>query len=1233
MTLLGNGLARVLLIISLVVCAVLIFLNIFLGGKINRLAPEYLDRFSKQSGFTLRVNKAGLDPLFRIRLDGLNAADPAAPDKPLAEIETLTIDPRIFSSLLSRSVKIGEIIIDRPVVRYDGKSAGRIIAMIREGEGGDKGSQVEIGRIRLKDARFEVGPGSAFTSGAMDIRIAGERSWNGSSIRIGGDVTVFGKGMSVEGSLDLKPGETSGKFNIETDKFQVGSPPGPSDPARNLKGILELSFTAAENVRSRGELTVLSDDEGSGTGRGALGTLKYELTYDKAEDAAHVSALNFDMMNVLHGSLSGDVKSVTENPEFYLHGTALSSDLKLLSKLVPEIKADTITGNLRSDNLSVSGSIGKNSVELTGGVALDGIGFAFSDDSLRIAGIRCALDIKQGIGGGYGLSFVSRGPCSVEKLSQKDLGEVNGISAGVEIKGSDLWKSKELLFPGLNGGYMDGVVSGSLGLSVINGRSKVVGSLTGANLNLNKAPKSLVPFDLEGSARSLSAVIEGNPGDYKAGVSFAVNNLIVRSSTGREFKVSQAGSSGPLDLEYVEKATDEGKEAKRKIKINGKGLSYESLSFGEYFIEGGNVDDLSFSLDIGGDWALSMASQGKGFQVPGRDINLEQFKEHIEIEKSGRRGFSGTINGTGGRFKSVAFPELSAEYVFGGDFLDMRKLSAGVSSIGELRTDDLRVEFGAGKGGYPYTIKLNDGVFSGYEDKLRSEGISGTFVVNDPETSKTEWEGTASALKTDIFSQVVESLHFTASPSPDGILLKDITGKLLNGEVKGRVDIVTSGTPARIITDIGLKNASVKSGDLDIALGSADFAFSGTVPDDSLPEGTGKLEFDGLNLKKPGMDVVYSGSVNSRTSGETLFIEDGFIRDKDKSELRFLGEMGNSLSADRRLEVVFPDFALASAVKFLSPLMPVTIKEGQVSGTASFNVVFNRVFDAGSSWSGGLSFKGASFAAYIGGADLSLRGINGSITVKDEGKGGNALASLVGNALTLDKEVYKEYLRSFKEPAPDTEADHIKIDGIEYGILKFENVECALEADGGKIGIIKLAAGFFGGELYSSGVLNLGGAESVYNFSFLFNDISLDAISKRLSPSEEYITGRLNGLVWLTGDGGDLNTIDGPFEFWSISSAKEPRSIGKALLDKLGAKERLILGSSRSYDNGEISGYINDGIITFKKFNISNSILGIRNLSIQADPVKNSISIAHLVSVIREIARRSQSGGPTIETQ
>ncbi|NIU87726.1 MAG: hypothetical protein GWN56_10745 [Nitrosopumilaceae archaeon] len=74
------------------------------------------------------------------------------------------------------------------------------------------------------------------------------------------------------------------------------------------------------------------------------------------------------------------------------------------------------------------------------------------------------------------------------------------------------------------------------------------------------------------------------------------------------------------------------------------------------------------------------------------------------------------------------------------------------------------------------------------------------------------------------------------------------------------------------------------------------------------------------------------------------------------------------------------------------------------------------------------------------------------------------------------------------------------------------------------------------------------------------------------------------------------------------------------------------MGSSRGYDNGNISGFINDGLITFREFEISNSFLGIRNLTIQSDSVRNSITISQLISTVRELSRRSESGLPMIET-
>ena len=570
--------------------------------------------------------------------------------------------------------------------------------------------------------------------------------------------------MDVSGTVNLKPGETSGRINIIADGSRPGSSPDSLVSSRNLKGVSEITFRAAANIDSQGEISIFSLDKQSGVSGGALAHLKYELVYDKNKDTAHVSTLAFDVVNVISGALTGDLKDITGGLGFDLKGSLASGDLTELSKRVPEINPETVTGNIRSDNLRIDGSLGKNDIRLTGNVILDDIGFAFADESLRVSGLGCTMDVKQYLSGGSGFSFSSRGPCSAAEFARNDIGAIKDLTAGVDINVGGLWRSKELLFSGLSGQFMDGAVSGSLRLSSANGKSEITGSLDGADLNLEKAPKSIAPFDLTGTARSVSADIQGNPGAYRAGITFAINDFTVRSKTGREFKVSGAKSTGPLDLEYLENTPAGGTEAERKIVIKGKGLSYENLSFGEYFIKGGKIDDLLFSLDLGGDWTLGMASRGAGFQVLGMDVHMEEFREHIEIEESGRRGFSGTIEGTGGRFKSVTFPALSADYMFGGDFIDIRKLSAGVSTVGELRTDDFRVEFGAGKGGYPYTIKLKNGVFSGYEDKLKSEGISGTFVVNSPETGKTEWEGTASAGKTDIFSQVVEGSQTDAKP-------------------------------------------------------------------------------------------------------------------------------------------------------------------------------------------------------------------------------------------------------------------------------------------------------------------------------------------------------------------------------------------------------------------------------------------------------------------------------------
>lgn len=143
--------------------------------------------------------------------------------------------------------------------------------------------------------------------------------------------------------------------------------------------------------------------------------------------------------------------------------------------------------------------------------------------------------------------------------------------------------------------------------------------------------------------------------------------------------------------------------------------------------------------------------------------------------------------------------------------------------------------------------------------------------------------------------------------------------------------------------------------------------------------------------------------------------------------------------------------------------------------------------------------------------------------------------------------------------------------------------------------------------------------------------MSLEKASNSIPSAKDYITGRINGIGWLSDKEGKLSTLDGAFNFWAIKSTKEQRTIGRALLTQLGVKEKFLLRSSRKYDKGQLYGYIRDGVITFKELQIVHSILGIKDLFIRVDPKRNSISVAHFLSVIRETAKRASEGKLKIE--
>ena len=182
--------------------------------------------------------------------------------------------------------------------------------------------------------------------------------------------------------------------------------------------------------------------------------------------------------------------------------------------------------------------------------------------------------------------------------------------------------------------------------------------------------------------------------------------------------------------------------------------------------------------------------------------------------------------------------------------------------------------------------------------------------------------------------------------------------------------------------------------------------------------------------------------------------------------------------------------------------------------------------------------------------------------------------------------------------------------------------------------IKELSTNAFGGKVSSSGVYNIGKTKKkAGKFYFLFNDISLKNITDSIPGTAGYISGRIPGIVSLVQKEKRTSTLDGLFNFWTVGSRKEKRIVGKAFLERLGARERLLLGSSKNYDKGRLYGYINNGVITFNELEISNSTLGLKDLNIRVHNSRNSISVAHLMSVIRETARRASTGSLDLQFQ
>jgi hypothetical protein len=390
-------------------------------------------------------------------------------------------------------------------------------------------------------------------------------------------------------------------------------------------------------------------------------------------------------------------------------------------------------------------------------------------------------------------------------------------------------------------------------------------------------------------------------------------------------------------------------------------------------------------------------------------------------------------------------------------------------------------------------------------------------------------------------------------------------------------------------------------------------------------------------MERDGVFSNLSGEMQVETTGETISLKQGFIQNEEGNKISLRAGVENIRNGTGRLWVDVPQIPLVFIQKTVSPLLPQFLSEGEFQGGVSLTLAYYRFLDENGSLRGEFSVDDVSFGGWANGTAFYVKGINGAIPIKNEVNPFTSLPSLIrnykkkGDQKLLDEKVFSAFLDTLKANSLKNDESTLRIEEIAYGFLRFEDIECAIELTSKGINLRRLESRLYEGQAFGTGQFDFSGKANKYDLSFLFRKVSLASISDSIPSARDYISGITNGLFWISGEGKKLNTLDGLFNFWTIKSEEEPRRIAKALLQKLGVKEKFFLRESRKYDKGEMSGYIKDGVITFKELEISHRMLVVQDLSIKVDDKRNSISVAHFLSVIRETARRASKGELKIE--
>jgi hypothetical protein len=404
--------------------------------------------------------------------------------------------------------------------------------------------------------------------------------------------------------------------------------------------------------------------------------------------------------------------------------------------------------------------------------------------------------------------------------------------------------------------------------------------------------------------------------------------------------------------------------------------------------------------------------------------------------------------------------------------------------------------------------------------------------------------------------------------------------------------------------------ATIREGLLD---GSLAGSYSGKAGLNARVDATGK----GVTVTGKGKALVSGAgiSLSGTIAGQRISIVEAVATVGDGIRLTVNGTVDNAFSPRRegRVNLVAAQAPFNSYIDALINSMPRVVQEATVDGSLAATGTLDL-------HNGQQLLQGAVLLSRIRldspGGTLSIQDLDGTFPFSLNLAGGGT--AHLPTSVEFSRENFPRMYELLSRLPENSRT--INIGRIALGKMELGPVTLHVRASNGLTEIVSLKAPFYEGTVLGRGslVMKKGGS---YRGDLLLSGMSLKELCSRFPAIKGYISGRVNGIVSLTGEGGGIPGMYGFIDFWAHESGGEKMLVSRDFLQRLGGKKLsgIFFRQDIPYDRAEISALLEEGYLTFDTLDIDHTnMFGVRDLNVSIAPTQNRIALDHLIESIKQ---------------